>query len=205
MPRDHPVYKRYSVHGALGRLIRSEEHEELVGGGRAECVAEGGHMRSRGLLQLLRCVRWGGRQVGHQVPHRCLVGAPVEVGVPLLQRGHVQGWEGLHRDCPEEAQGAEHEVVGVKRLDGRIGLMMSHCKLQPVGGVAPANRSGRPRLRWADIGRSLGGGLGGEGMSWSHSAVPGRARRREAAGKGAKGRVCERNLRDRAETWAGSG
>ena len=143
--------------------------------------------------------------MGHQVPHRCLVGAPVEVGVRLLQRGHVQGWYGLHRHCPEEAHGAEHEVVGVKCLDGRIGLMISHCNLQPVGGVAPAHRSGRPRLRWTNIGHSLGGGLGGEGMSWSHSAVPGRARRREVAGKGAKGRVCERNLRYRAETLAGSG
>ena len=88
----------------------------------------------------------------------------MEVGVPLLQRGHVQRWEGLHRDYPEEAQGAEHEVVGVKRLDGCIGLMMSHRQLQTVGGVALADRSGGPRLYWADIGRSLGGGLGGEGM-----------------------------------------
>ena len=103
-------------------------------------------MGSGGLLKLLHCIRWGRCQVGHRVPHWCLVGALVEVDAPLLQGGHVERWEGLHRNYPEETKGPEHEIVGVKGLDGRTRLNMSHRELQPVDGVALADCSGGPHF-----------------------------------------------------------
>ena len=65
VPRDHQVYKRHSVNGALGRLVGSEEHEELIGVGCPKRVTKWGHMGSRGPLNLLRCIRWGGCHVRH--------------------------------------------------------------------------------------------------------------------------------------------